>query len=88
MKIKKGFILREFAGKWLAFSGDSFEEQKNVLVTLNRTGAFVWELLQNDIAYDDVIAKLTERYDVDKARAKADFEKFLKKCRAAGIIDE
>lgn len=88
MKIKNGFILREFAGKWLAYSGDSFEENKNVLVTLNRTGAFVWELLQNEVLYEDVISKLIERYDVDDARARADFENFLIKCRLAGLIEE
>lgn len=88
MKIKKGFVLRKFADKWIAVASDDIADEHNILITLNKTGVFVWNLLQNDIDYNTVIAKITEHYDIDEKTAKADFDIFLEKVRKAGIIDE
>lgn len=88
MKIKKGFVLRKFADKWIAVASDDIADEHNILITLNKTGVFVWNLLQNDIDYNTVIAKITEHYDIDEKTAKADFDIFLEKVRKAGIVDE
>ncbi|MEE0859590.1 MAG: PqqD family protein [Acutalibacteraceae bacterium] len=88
MKIKKGFVLRKFADKWIAVASDDIADEHNILITLNKTGVFVWNLLQNDIDYNTVIAKITEHYDIDEKIAKADFDIFLEKVRKAGIVDE
>lgn len=88
MKIKKGFVLRKFADKWIAVASDDIADEHNILITLNKTGVFVWNLLQNDIDYNTVIAKITEHYNIDEKTAKADFDIFLEKVRKAGIIDE
>ena len=88
MKIKDGFVLRKFGGKWLAVTVDDAADEKNVLVTLNETGAFVWELLQKESAYADVVSKLVENYEIDEAAAKQDLDRFLDACRTAGILDE
>lgn len=88
MKIKKGFVLRKFADKWIAVASDDIADEHNILITLNKTGVFVWNLLQNDIDYNTVIAKITEHYNIDEKTAKADFDIFLEKVRKAGIVDE
>ena len=88
MKIKDGFVLRKFGGKWLAVTVDDAADEKNVLVTLNETGAFVWELLQKESAYADVVSELVENYEIDEATAKQDLDRFLDACRTAGILDE
>ena len=88
MKIKDGFVLRKFGGKWLAVTVDDAADEKNVLVTLNETGAFVWELLQKESAYTDVVSELVENYEIDEAAAKQDLDRFLDACRTAGILDE
>lgn len=88
MKIKEGFVLRKFAGKWLAVASDDLADKHNILITLNKTGVFVWNLLQSDTDYDTVINKITEHYNIDEKTAKTDFDNFLEKTRKAGIIDE
>lgn len=88
MKIKDGFVLNKFADKFIAVSVFDSDDEPNVLITLNKTGAFVWQLLENDITYDEVIGKLTEKYDIDAKTASADFDEFLEKTRKAGLIDE
>lgn len=79
MKIKDGFILQKFTGKYIAVSANDEADVSNILITLNSTGAFVWELLKTETEYDAVISKLVEKYDVDETEAKTDFNAFLKK---------
>ena len=48
MKIKDGFALRNFADKWIAVSINDNTHENNLFITLNNSGAFVWNLLQNE----------------------------------------
>lgn len=88
MKIKDGFELRKFGGKWLAVTVDEAADEKNVLITLNETGAFVWEILQSESEYSHIITAIVENYEVDESVAKRDFDNFLQVCREYGILDE
>ena len=88
MKIKDGFELRKFGGKWLAVTVDEAADEKNVLITLNETGAFVWEILQSESEYSHIITAIVENYEVDESVAKRDFDNFLQVCREHGILDE
>lgn len=88
MKIKDGFELRKFGGKWLAVTVDDAADEKNVLITLNETGAFVWKILQSESVYSDIISALVENYEVDESIAVRDLDNFLKICREHGVLDE
>lgn len=88
MKIKNGFALRNFADKWIAVSINDNTHENNLFITLNNSGAFVWDLLQNETDYDTVIKAITEKYDIDTKTAQDDFDAFLFKVRNAGILDE
>lgn len=88
MKIKDGFELRKFGGKWLAVTVDEAADEKNVLVTLNETGAFVWGILRTESEYSDIVSKIVENYEVDEAVAEKDLDNFLRICRENGILYE
>ncbi len=85
MTIKQGFILRRFADKWLAVCAD---DSRNALITLNKTGAFVWERLQSDTTREALIHDLTDRFDVSEDVAEGDVDAFLQKAREAELLDE
>lgn len=88
MRLKSKYVLRHFADKWIAVSVDDSADQNNAFITMNKSGAFVWELLQNEISYDEIIYQLTKKYDVDKACAKEDLDAFLDNIRKAGMLNE
>ena len=47
MKIKEGFLLRQVAGQTVVLPcGDDMD--LNMMITLNDTGAFLWQLLQEE----------------------------------------
>lgn len=86
MKLKDGFLLRQVAGQTvvLPVSGDL---DLNMMITLNDTGAFLWERLQNEIDEVALVAALLEEYDVDKATAKNSVAAFVKKLRDNGFLE-
>lgn len=88
MKLKSEFVLRKFSDKFIAVSVNDSADDNNVLISMNSSGAFVFELLQNKITYDEVINRLTDKYDIDISTAKADFDEFLENVRKAGMLDE
>lgn len=86
MKIKEGFLLREVAGETVVIpSGETLD--LNMMITLNGTGAFLWEKLQNDTTEKDLTAALLEEYDVDEATAAQHVAAFVEKLKTNGILE-
>ena len=77
MKIKEGFIMRQVAGENVVIpSGDNLD--MNMMITLNDSGAFLWNKLQQEITVDELVeAVLAEYKDVDAATAKVAVEGFV-----------
>ena len=77
MKLKYEFSVRNVVGEHilvplgegaLAFSG---------IITTNEVGAFLMELLGQEIGYDTLLSRVLENYEVDEATARADLDEFL-----------
>lgn len=79
MKLKDGFLLRQVAGQTVVLpTGGDLD--LNMMITLNDTGAFLWEHLQNETDEQALVNALLAEYDVDAdtaARCVADFVKKL-----------
>lgn len=88
MKTKKGFMLRSVGGRHVVVAVGKASEEFNGLITLNDSGAFLWELLSQGIEYEDLLKKMLETYDVTEMTAKAGLDRFLENVRGAGLIDE
>ena len=87
MKLKDGFLLREVAGQYVALpSGD--ELNLNMMITLNGTGAFIWNQLQNDTDEPAIVKAMLAEYDVDEERAAQAVAAFVQKLRANGFLAE
>lgn len=76
MRIKDGFVLRTVAGQNVVLpSGD--ELNLNMMITLNETGAFLWERLQQDTSEEKLVQALLEEYEVDEKNALASVRRFV-----------
>jgi len=78
MKLKDGFLLRKIAGQTVVLPSDG-DLDLNMMITLNDTGAFLWEKLRQETDEAALVAALLAEYDVEEARAAAAVEAFLKK---------
>lgn len=78
MRIKNGYIVRQIAGQYVAVPTEG-DVDLSLMITLNETGAFLWERLQNDTDEAALVAALLEEYDVDEETAKQSVQAFVKK---------
>lgn len=85
MKLKDGFILRRVAGKTVVLPCDEALDL-NMMITLNDTGALLWEKLQEETTQEALVAALLGEYDVDEETAKASVAAFVEKLNANGFL--
>ena len=85
MKIKEGFILREVAGQIVVLPTGS-QLDLNMMITLNDTGRFLWEHMQQETTEEELTAALLEEYDVDEALAQKSVVGFVQKLRDGGLL--
>lgn len=87
MKIKYEFALSEVAGENVAVSVGA--EDRNIVISLNSTARFMWELLAEDTDIDTMAAALVDKYDgLDLETARAEAEEFVEMLRGSQLLDE
>ena len=87
MKIKNNFLLRQVAETWVVMPIGQEMLDFNGMLTLNETGAFLWQKLQEGADLEALVAALTAEYDVDADTARADALGFLVKLTASGCTE-
>ena len=88
MKIKKGFVLEEVGGSYLACATGKLVKQFSGYIRLNSTGAFLFKTLcENDMTESELVNALTNEYEIDAETAAKDTATFVKKLSEAGIIE-
>lgn len=85
MKIKEGFVLRQVAGETVVLpSGDM---DINAMITLNETGTFLWQKMEQETTVEELVAAVLKEYDTDAETAQAAVEGFVEKLRGYEFLD-
>ncbi|MCR5611213.1 MAG: PqqD family protein [Clostridiales bacterium] len=86
MKIKDGFVLKNVAEVTVVVPAGAAALDFNGMITLNETGAFLWELLKNETTEEELLKAMLAEYEVDEATARAGIEKFVKRLSEEGLL--
>lgn len=87
MKIKYEFALSEVAGETVAVSVGTAD--RNMVIRLNTTARFMWEMLAVGTDRESMVAALTDAYDgLDEETARSEVEEFVELLRASHLLDE
>lgn len=82
MKIKKGFLLKEIAGSYVVVPVGEDLVDFSLMITINETGAFLWNCLAEDKTEQQLVDLLKSEYEgaTDKQLASdvAEFVAILK----------
>lgn len=88
MKIKKGFIVREVAGSYLALATGELSKEYNGSLTLNSSAKFLFDNMQEDTTKEELIKKMLEYYDdIDESVASEAIDKFVLKLKEENLLD-
>ncbi|HNZ50739.1 MAG TPA: PqqD family protein [Bacilli bacterium] len=87
MKVKQGFMLREIANNYVVVPVGKAAIDFNGIITLNQTGAFLWEQLQEEISLASLQQKLMAEYEVDEKTALADIKDFIDHLKTNNLLE-
>jgi hypothetical protein len=87
MKIKEGFILRNVAGSNVVVPIGQATINFNGMMSLNDTGAFLFEKMIAGTSKEELISDLTNTYDIDNETATKDVEDFIEKVKKENLFE-
>lgn len=83
--IKKGFIVREIAGEFLAVPIDS--TLGGNIVVLNPVSKFLWDELKEEKTFEELLDALLKNYQVPAEEAEADLKEFLMQMLESDLLN-
>lgn len=86
MRIDKEFILREIAGDYIIIPAGKTVLDFNGLITVNEVGVSLWNMLQNEVTFEELVQGILDEYDVEESVAREDVQEFLTALIDVGII--
>lgn len=88
MKLEKEFVLREIAGDYVIIPVGKTVIEFNGLITVNEVGVSIWNMLQNEVTFDQIVQGILNEYEVEESVAREDIREFLDKLIDGGILAE
>ena len=86
MKVKQGFMLRAIAGNYVVVPVGKAAIDFNGIITLNETGAFLWEQLVHEVTLETLLSKMIDTYEVSMEQATNDLKAFIKTLEEANLL--
>lgn len=80
-------MLRQFGEDYIVVAVGDDAEDFNKLITLNSVGAYIYNLLNNDMTYEEIVSAVLDKYDADRKTVENDINIFLADAKKAGLID-
>ena len=87
MKVRDDYIMRPVADTWAVVPvGEAAKAFKGML-TLNESGALLWNLLKKGASKEELVKALRAEYSVSEETAFSDVDEFLAKLKEAGALE-
>lgn len=80
--------MRKVAGSYAVLPVGPESANFNGMVTLNDTGAFLWNHLEEGCSREQLLDAMMCEYDVTKERALSGIDRFLEKLREKKLVEE
>ena len=87
MKIREGFLLRNVAGNNVVVPIGQATLDFNGMMSLNETGAFLFEKMIEGTTKEQLIEQLMSQYEIDADTAKNDVEEFIEKVKKENLFE-
>ena len=87
MKIKKGFVVREIAGKSVVIALGEASKTFRGMIELNGTARIIWDMLSEGKEREDIIQAIVDQFEVEPEVAAADIDRFIEALAGANILD-
>lgn len=86
MKRNPNFLLKDVAGKLVLVPVGKAAAAFPGMITVNGSGKFIWELLAEDLSFEELVNAMTQRYEVTAETAQKDAAVFIERLRSVNAI--
>lgn len=87
MKIKSGFVVRPVAGQHMVVALGEASKSFNGIIKLNESARLIWDMLTVGAEQAQIVDRLAEEYDVERAVLEADCTAFIRSLEENGILE-
>ncbi len=77
LKLDKEYVLRQIGDDYVIVPVGKAALDFNGMITVNETGAFLWEQLVKGTSKEGLLETLMETYEVTQEEAERDIDEFL-----------
>lgn len=77
LKLDKEYVLRQIGDDYVIVPVGKAALDFNGMITVNETGAFLWEQLVKGTSKEGLLETLLETYEVTQEEAERDIDEFL-----------
>lgn len=88
MKLHGEFVLRQVLDSTIAVPVGETALQLGGMVMLNEVSRVIWTCLEQETTVADIVAAVTDAFEVDTTEAEADVLAFIDQLRDAGLLEE
>lgn len=79
-------VARTIGGETILVPVRSHVAELDAIYTLNEVGSAIWEHLDGQTSFDQIVTSLCERYEVTSEEAAQDTADFLQALKAIGVV--
>ena len=88
MKVKDGYIKSKAFKGWAVVPIGEESKKNKIMLTLNDTASEIWDMLCEGKSEAEIIAALTEKYDVSTAQAEEGVNDIVESLLKEGILEK
>lgn len=87
MKQNSNFLMRQVAQRYVIVPVGEAAEKFSGMITLNGTGKFLWDLLEQEQTVESLAQALIDTYQISGELAMTDAAAFVEKLKSCGAIE-
>ena len=88
MKLKSKYVLKTIADKTIAIALEKDSNATDGVITLNETGAFIFEQINDGSDYDSIVEKFFGEYNVTREEAEKAVEDFVEYLKNSDLLED
>lgn len=88
MKIRGEFITRQILDDTVVLPVGNTAIEFNNMIMLNSVSLVIWQCLEKDVSFDDILKAVTDNFEVSQEQAVADISEFLDGMRSYNLLCE
>ncbi len=85
LSVKQGYVAREIAGEYIAVPVDSSCGAH--IIVLNPVSKFLWDEMQTEKTFEELLDAMLKNYDVPKEEAETDLKEFIMQLVENGLLN-